>query len=320
MNETTNNQPPTSSDDVNYTVMPNLSRKYTEPVSKPGALVPPSSVINSSLVEANRSNLRKWILAGGAVVLILLLGALAYYFINEKRNQKQPVKQSKLPKVWLNQHFGSESCTDENRCGDESDPDTDGLVNYNEFKEGTNPNKADSDEDGLADGDEINVYKTDPGLKYTDRREIAVVKDFNDSADIADNFDPLTPGLRMTEARLKQIEADTKTFGLHEPTITTLKNLREKNGAVSSKSHSVFIENNKLNPPALTINKGDTVVWLNKDSTAHQVVHLAGSNFAGFQSPKLETNQTFSFTFEVTGTFQYEDQLNKAIKGTVEVK
>lgn len=252
--------------------------------------------------------------------MILLLGILIYYLVTNARKNEEPVKQTKLPRVWLNQHFGSESCTDESRCSDESDPDSDGLINYNEFKEGTNPNKADSDEDGLADGDEINIYKTEPGLKYTDRREIAVIKDYNDARDVAENYDPITPGVKMTDVRLRQIENDTKTFGLHEPTITTLAALREKTANPNVKTVSVFIENDKFSPESVVVSKGDTVVWLNKDAVNHQVVYEANSSFGGFQSPKLEQNQTFSFTAEVSGKFEYKDQLNPQIKGTLEVK
>ncbi|MBI4049798.1 MAG: hypothetical protein HY395_03235 [Candidatus Doudnabacteria bacterium] len=261
--------------------------------------------------------MRKWLIIGGAIILVVLLGILVYFLIARKDGD-EAANQSKLPKVWLAQHFGSEICSEE-KCKDEADPDQDGLTNYNEFKEGTNPNNADTDTDGLADGDEINVYKTDPGLKYTDRREVAVLKDFNDAVDVAAEFDPLTPGIKMTEARLKQIEADTASFGLHEPTITTLKNLREKN-STTPKTYTIFIQNNIFDPAALVVTKGDTVVWLNKDAQAHQVMYFASSNFGGFQSPQLQTNQTFSYTFELSGVFDYEDQLNPAIKGKIEVK
>jgi hypothetical protein len=42
------------------------------------------------------------------------------------------------------------------------DPDEDGLINVEEYKYGTDPNNWDSDSDGLADSDEIDIYFTDP--------------------------------------------------------------------------------------------------------------------------------------------------------------
>ncbi|MCF6269973.1 MAG: OmpA family protein [Melioribacteraceae bacterium] len=46
--------------------------------------------------------------------------------------------------------------------GCEIDPDEDGLTNCEEEKLGTNPEKADTDDDGLKDGEEIQKYNTDP--------------------------------------------------------------------------------------------------------------------------------------------------------------
>lgn len=50
----------------------------------------------------------------------------------------------------------------------EEDADNDGLTNLAEIEMGTNPVKADTDEDGLTDGDEVYVYHTSPILSDTD--------------------------------------------------------------------------------------------------------------------------------------------------------
>lgn len=42
------------------------------------------------------------------------------------------------------------------------DSDSDGLSNLGEFQAGSNPQRSDTDDDGLSDGDEVNVYGTDP--------------------------------------------------------------------------------------------------------------------------------------------------------------
>lgn len=52
--------------------------------------------------------------------------------------------------------------------GCDSDRDNDGLGRCEEEKLGTDPNKADSDGDGLSDGDEVHKYKTDPLKADTD--------------------------------------------------------------------------------------------------------------------------------------------------------
>jgi len=49
------------------------------------------------------------------------------------------------------------------------DSDNDGLSRKEELKLGINPNIADTDSDGLLDGEEVNKYKTNPLEKDTDR-------------------------------------------------------------------------------------------------------------------------------------------------------
>ncbi|HEX4966361.1 MAG TPA: Ig-like domain-containing protein [Thermoanaerobaculia bacterium] len=66
-----------------------------------------------------------------------------------------------------------------------ADPDRDGLTNLQEFQLGTDPQKADTDGDGLKDGDEVNVYHTNPLLFDTDGDGIS------DGLEIASGSDPL---------------------------------------------------------------------------------------------------------------------------------
>jgi len=54
-----------------------------------------------------------------------------------------------------------------------ADTDQDGLKDGEEFDEGTNPWKADTDEDGLLDGEEIDEYGTSPLLNDTDGDNLA---------------------------------------------------------------------------------------------------------------------------------------------------
>jgi len=65
------------------------------------------------------------------------------------------------------------------------DPDADGLSNLNEHLNGGNPNKADTDNDGLNDGDEVNIHLTTVHIADTDGDGMG------DGAEVALSRDPL---------------------------------------------------------------------------------------------------------------------------------
>ncbi|MGB2454233.1 MAG: LamG-like jellyroll fold domain-containing protein, partial [Akkermansiaceae bacterium] len=71
-----------------------------------------------------------------------------------------------LPDTWEEKWFGENNLSQ----GANDDPDSDNLTNLEEFtfSLNLNPNKADTDEDNLNDGREINQEKTDPLLKDSD--------------------------------------------------------------------------------------------------------------------------------------------------------
>lgn len=75
------------------------------------------------------------------------------------------------------------------------DTDSDGLSDEEEGRLGTNPERADSDVDGLIDRAEIQVYKTDPMKADTDG------DGYIDGDEVINGFDPLLPG----SARLIQV-------------------------------------------------------------------------------------------------------------------
>ncbi len=69
----------------------------------------------------------------------------------------------------------------------ETDMDGDGLSNRRELELGTNPLEADTDEDDLSDGEEVNRYFTNPLIPDTDGDSL------KDGDDVALGFSPLLP-------------------------------------------------------------------------------------------------------------------------------
>jgi plastocyanin len=259
------------------------------------------------------------------LVVLLGLGAAAYFLLWQSPtadpSNENPQNSSRLPKVYLQQYFNTQECVDMSSCGEEADPDTDGLNNYDEFVEQSDPTNADTDGDGLADGDEVNVYLTDPANKFTDRRPVAAEGGYTDGSQIKNDYDPLTPGLKMTDVRKQQIQTATQEHGLHEPTKTTMSN--PVAAVPQSKTVTVFITNGKFDPPTISISANDTVVWLNKDAVTRQVMsspHPAHTMLPDLASGLLGANQTYSYKFTKAGKFTYHDETAPTAIGTVEVK
>lgn len=85
-----------------------------------------------------------------------------------------------LPDGWES-YYGFDPHDPSDAAGD---PDSDGLDNLGEYQRHTSPLAADTDHDGLSDGDEVNSAGTDPNAWDTDRDR------FPDSMEIADATDP----------------------------------------------------------------------------------------------------------------------------------
>ena len=78
--------------------------------------------------------------------------------------------------------------------------------------------------------------------------------------------------------------------------------------------NSVSIMNFSFNPGTLTIKTGDTVTWTNNDSTTHTI------KSATFNSGDLNQGDTFKFTFNVPGTFNYSCGIHPTMTGTIIVQ
>ncbi len=65
--------------------------------------------------------------------------------------------------------------------------------------------------------------------------------------------------------------------------------------------NEIFMQNIEFVPSNRTVTVGTTITWINMDATAH----TATSQDAGFDSGTMNQDDTFSFTFNAEGTFDY---------------
>ncbi|MEO5575416.1 MAG: cupredoxin domain-containing protein [Gaiellaceae bacterium] len=78
---------------------------------------------------------------------------------------------------------------------------------------------------------------------------------------------------------------------------------------------TVSIKRAAFSPATVGIVAGDSIRWRNDDTRDHQVVSTTGT----FASPVLRPGRTYTFRFEVAGTYRYRDALNPSSTGTIKV-
>jgi amicyanin len=87
-------------------------------------------------------------------------------------------------------------------------------------------------------------------------------------------------------------------------------------GAAFAENPMVKIDEFAFSPPSLTVKAGMAVTWLNKDDIPHTVA----SKTRVFKSKALDTNDSFSFTFNEAGSYEYFCSLHPHMTGTIVVE
>jgi amicyanin len=78
----------------------------------------------------------------------------------------------------------------------------------------------------------------------------------------------------------------------------------------------VKIDDFKFAPARVTVQAGTTVTWRNKDDIPHTVAAVTRL----FKSKALDTEDSYSFTFNEPGKFEYFCSLHPHMKGTIVVE
>jgi len=108
---------------------------------------------------------------------------------------------------------------------------------------------------------------------------------------------PAEPGVE--EAVVEEPTEEPKTSTVTEPTTV-----------------DIDISGFAFNPATITIKKGTTVRWTQKDSTRHS----ATSDDGVFDSQLLSKGETYSHTFNDAGTFKYHCRPHSSMKGKIIVE
>ena len=84
-----------------------------------------------------------------------------------------------------------------------------------------------------------------------------------------------------------------------------------------AKENKVEISDIKYKPAKLKIKKGEKVVWTNADDRDHTVV--SHDKAKTLNSGKIGVGQTWEFTFDKPGTYEYGCEYHPRMKAVIEV-
>jgi len=80
----------------------------------------------------------------------------------------------------------------------------------------------------------------------------------------------------------------------------------------------VEMQDSKFSPGVIEIMTGTEVIWKNSDSYSHTVTSGTRGEPAGlFDSGTIQGGDTYSYTFEETGTYEYFCEFHEGMSGTI---
>ena len=84
----------------------------------------------------------------------------------------------------------------------------------------------------------------------------------------------------------------------------------------SGATHTVTIENLQFNPPDLEVQRGDRVVWVNKDLFPHTVTAVSKA----FDSGSIAAGASWTYVPHKRGEYAYGCNFHPNMKGTLRVR
>jgi 3',5'-cyclic-AMP phosphodiesterase len=127
-----------------------------------------------------------------------------------------------------------------------------------------------------------------------------------------------SPGPMKVEAdRLKKVLGLSRMsfHDVNHPIAITDVPLEEEMKTAGAGQQQVVADNFSFAPATTAVPVGSTITWTNRDDVPHNIV----STEQKFKSPVLDTDQTFSHTFDAPGTYKYYCSIHPKMTGEVVV-
>jgi len=86
-------------------------------------------------------------------------------------------------------------------------------------------------------------------------------------------------------------------------------------GAAHAAGHTVRIDGVKFEPAAITVERGDTVTWINEDPFPH-----TATDPGVLDSREIAPGKSWKWTARSSGVYDYACTLHPTMKGTITVK
>ena len=86
--------------------------------------------------------------------------------------------------------------------------------------------------------------------------------------------------------------------------------------AAHAATHQVVIQNHRFTPASLTVARGDTVVFVNRDSAPHTATQQPG----GFDTGRLGRDQSGQVTLNRAGQYDYICDFHPSMRGSITVR
>ncbi len=101
----------------------------------------------------------------------------------------------------------------------------------------------------------------------------------------------------------------------------TSSELGEEGGNTTNNTNMVDLLDSSFSPATITVSVGTTVTWTHKASAVHTVTSGSRGNIDGmFNSGDMSNGNTFQFTFNSAGTFDYHCIYHNGMDGKVIVQ